>query len=211
MSRALGAAARRGAGVAMISRVPLLLVCLVSGPAVAQDGLPDHDTCMALAVAHFEGDLARSRNQASEPNFDIVSRDRVEYCGTLAIVACDRTQAPLVCQADLAAEQEATRDAILATVPAPADVAGLDPIWSDGLYPQLWAVAHGTSAGPDCDGADAAYRAWCVTRQASLKLGEAVALWQVARLLGMAGSAVEAGWAAVPPPPMPVPRPGGDQ
>jgi hypothetical protein len=184
-----------------------LLIAALPGSALAEERIEDYGVCLARAVAHFEMELTRSRNAASEPDFEIVTRDRVDYCGTLAIVTCDRSGAPLDCQDALALRQADLRRAVLAQTPAPDAVRGIDPIWSDGLYPQLWAVAHGTSAGPDCDGADDGYAAWCETRQAALKLSEAVMLWQVARVLGAAGSAVDAGWAEVPPPPMPTQRP----
>lgn len=194
----------------MIRRAMLTVLCAgLSGPVLADAPIEPFEVCLARAVAHFEMELSRSRNAASEPNFDIVTRDRAEYCGTLAIVTCDRADAPLDCQGALARQQADLRTAILAQVPPPEDLRGLDPIWSDGLYPQLWAVAHGSSAGPDCEGADDVYAAWCETRQAGLKLSEAVMLWQVARVLGAVGTAVDAGWADPPPPPVPLQRPDG--
>lgn len=169
------------------------VACGLAGAAAAQEGLPDYPDCLARAVAHFEMEFSRVGPAQRREDFEIVSRERVEYCGTLAIVACDRSGAPLACQAELAARQWALRDAVLAGLPAPEAVRG-DPVWAEGLYPTLWDVARGSSAGPDCAGADAAYAAWCETREASRKLAEAVSLWQVARLLGAAGPAVEAGW-----------------
>jgi hypothetical protein len=171
--------------------------------------LAGFERCLARAVARFETGLSRARAAGGAPDFDLVERDSVAYCGVLAIAACDGTPAPLACQGALAARQEVRRAQVLADVPAPQAVAGRDPIWSDGLYPTLWAVARGRSAGPDCAGADPAYAAWCAARQTGLKLAEAVALWQVARLLGAAGPAVEAGWVA-PPRYAPVPRPGAE-
>jgi hypothetical protein len=79
-----------------------------------------------------------------------------------------------------------------------------------GLYPQLWDVAHGISAGDDCAGADDPVAAWCDTHEARLKLTEAVALWQVARLMGVAGAAVDLGWGSEAMPFQPVPRPEGE-
>lgn len=194
--------------------VPVLVMAGLAGGAVAAqtEAPPEpvgaYDTCIAEAVAHFEAELSRARNRPSGPEFDIVTRDRAEFCGVLAIAGCDRSEAPLACQAELATRQVDLRVDILAAVPEPAEVAGRDPLWSDGLYPTLWAVARGSSAGPDCAGADEVYRHWCDTRQAGLKVSEAVMLWQVARLLGAAVSATEAGWAEAPPPPEPTPRPG---
>jgi len=181
-------------------------MCL-PGAVWAQEDLPDYATCIAIEVAHFERALARSRYAGRDLDFEIVTRDGIDYCGAVGIVRCDRSEDPLPCQAELAQAQRALRAEVLASVPAPEMVAGADPIWADGLYPVLHAVAHGSSAGPDCAGADQAYAQWCETRQASLKVAEAVMLWQAARVLGVADSAVEAGWAEVPPPVPPVQRP----
>lgn len=189
----------------------ILAGALAATGAMAEDGpapLPPYPECLARAVAHFEMEFARTGLADAREDFAIVERDRVEYCGTLAIVACDRTDAPLDCQGRLAEAQWARRAAVLDSLPPPAEVTG-DPVWAGGLYPTLWGVAHGSSAGPDCAGADAAYAAWCETRAASRKLAEAVALWQVARLLGAAGPAVEAGWVEAPRY-APVPRPDGE-
>ncbi len=185
-----------------------LVICLAlgAGGARAEETLPDYPDCLAQAVAHFEMEFARTGLAERREDFEIVSRERVEYCGTLAIVACDRSEEPLACQAELAERQWALRDVVLAGLPAPEAVTG-DPVWAEGLYPTLWGVARGSSAGPDCDGADEVYAAWCETRAASRKLAEAVSLWQVARLLGVAGPAVEAGWIDAARY-APVPRPG---
>ncbi|MEM7722150.1 MAG: hypothetical protein AAF376_07220 [Pseudomonadota bacterium] len=194
----------------MTVRIPLLrAAALVVPVAMAAQTSPsfDYPTCMAEAMGQFEADLAAANSRAPAPNVEIVSRDAVQYCGTLAVVACDRSAAPLACQDDLADRQQVLRRAILNAVPDPAEVTGLDPVWSDRLYPQLWAVAHGTSAGPDCAGADDVYVAWCRTWQANLKVSEAVILWQVARVLGAAPSGVEAGWIAPPSPMRPMERP----
>lgn len=188
------------------------LAMLTSGPAGAQEEpapLPDYATCMSEAIWHFEMEFARAGVADEDADFALLTRRKAEFCGTLGIVRCDRGAAPFACQAALAEEQLALHAAILTTLPAPevAAEAG-DTIWARGLYPTLWGVAHGISAGPDCAGASEAMEAWCVTREASLKVTEAVLLWQLGRLLGVTGPAVEAGWIDPPPPPRPVPRPG---
>lgn len=188
-------------------RTLLSLFWLMLPTALWAEDLPDYPTCIAIEVAHFEESLDRSRYAGRELDFEIVTRDGIDYCGTVGIVGCDISDAPLPCQAALAELQRDLRAEILAAVPTPEAVAGIDPVWADGLYPVLFAVAHGSSAGPDCAGADDVYTRWCETRQASLKVAEAVMLWQAARVLGVAESAVEAGWADVPPPPVPVQRP----
>jgi hypothetical protein len=201
----------RGKLVAIRGFLSLVSTMVAAAPALAQaepEPLPDYATCMAEAVAHFEMEFFRTGVAETDADFTIMTRRRVEYCGTIGIVLCDRSGQPFECQAELAREQEALRAAILASLPAPEAVAGQGyAAWSEGLYPTLWAVAHGSSAGPDCAGSDPAMEAWCITREASLKVTEAISLWQLARLLGVAGPAVEAGWIDAPPPPRPVPRP----
>jgi hypothetical protein len=80
-----------------------------------------------------------------------------------------------------------------------------------GLYPPMLAVAIGSSAGDDCAGADDPVAAWCETHEARLELAEAVAAWQLARLMGMAPAAVELGWVDRALPYAPVPRPGPEE
>lgn len=191
---------RRALGAAICAAVAL--------PAAAEEvvPLPGHADCLARAVAHFEMEFARSGPPDAREDWEIISRDRVEYCGTLAIVACDRGDAPQACQRALAADQRALRDRVLAGLPGPDELDAASD-WAQGLYRTMHGVAHGSSAGPDCAGADDAYAAWCETRAASRKLAEAVALWQVARMVGAAGPAVEAGWVEAARY-APVPRPG---
>jgi hypothetical protein len=179
----------------------LLALALVAAPA----GAEGFDTCFSQAIAHFDMDFARTGPAQTAEDFAIVTRDRVEFCGTLAIVACDRGPDPQGCQRGLAADQMALRGRVLASLPSP-DAMPPAPVLP-GLYPRLWAVAHGSSAGDDCAGADDPVAAWCETHEARLKLAEAVALWQVARLLGAAGPAVDLGWVGAAMPYRPMPRP----
>lgn len=182
-----------------------IALALFAGPVAAETGLPAFPTCFAQAIAHFEMEFARTGTAAVVEDFAIVTRDRVHHCGTLAIVACDRGDDPQACQRALADDQSDLRDRMLASLPAPTDIPA-SPVLP-GLYPTLWAVAHGRSAGDDCAGAEDPVAAWCTTHEARLKLTEAVALWQVARLLGVAGPAADLGWVDGAMPYMPVPRP----
>ena len=182
-----------------------ILLALVAGPVRAEPETQDFATCFDQAVAHFDMEFARVGVARTVEDFAIVTRDRVEFCTTLAIVACDRGAAPPRCQRALARQQLALRDRVLASLPAPDVIT--PPAVLPGLYPRLWAVAHGSSAGDDCAGAQDPVAAWCVTHEARLKLAEAVALWQVARLLGAAGPAVELGWVGGAMPYRPMPRP----
>lgn len=184
----------------------LALIVAVSwaGP-VAAEGF---ETCFSRAIAHFEMGIARSGPAGAVEDYALVTRDRVHHCGSLAIVACDRGDAPQACQRRLAAEQRALRARVLEGLPAPEEVP--EPEVLPGLYPQLWDVAHGSSAGDDCAGAEDPVAAWCETHEARLKLTEAVALWQVARLMGVAGAAADLGWIAQAMQFRPVARPEGE-
>ncbi len=181
-------------------------VAFATGPALAE--VPTaYALCMAQAVGQFETRLARYGDRSVREAIEIVSRDDVQHCGALAVASCDGTAAPAACKTDLAVQQSGLRAAVLDDLPAPDQVQGQAPFWSDGLYPQMWDIVHGRSAGPDCAGADADYAAWCATWQANLRLSETVMLWQIGRVLGVARPGPEAGWVADPPPPMPVRRP----
>lgn len=186
----------------------LIALALFAGPAWAE-GHSGFDTCFAQAIAHFEMAFARSGLAETVEDYALVTRDRVHHCGSLAIAACDRGAVPQACQRALAADQRALTARVLASLPAPAEVPA--PELLPGLYPQLWDVAHGVSAGDDCAGADDRVAAWCDTHEARLKLTEAVALWQVGRLMGAAGAAVDLGWVSGAMPFRPVERPDGEE
>ncbi|PWK61049.1 hypothetical protein [Roseicyclus mahoneyensis] len=183
----------------------LIALTLFATPA----GAEGFDACFARSIAHFEMEFARTGVARTVEDFALVTRDRVHHCGSLAIVACDRGDAPQACQRALAADQRALTARVLGSLPVPAEVPAPDLL--PGLYPQLWDVAHGTSAGDDCAGADEPVAAWCDTHEARLKLTEAVALWQVARLMGVSGPALELGWVADAMPFRPVARPEGEE
>lgn len=182
----------------------LIVLAFCARPAGAEGFAP----CFDRAIAHFEMGFARAGVAETVEDFALVTRDRVHHCGSLAIVACDRGAAPQSCQRALAADQRALTTRVLDSLPPPAEVPPQDLL--PGLYPQLWDVAHGSSAGDDCAGADDPVAAWCETHEARLKLTEAVALWQVARLMGVAGAAVDLGWVSEAMPFRPVARPEGE-
>ncbi|NKX44321.1 hypothetical protein [Roseicyclus persicicus] len=187
----------------------LIALALFAAPAGA-GALEGFDTCFARAIAHFEMEAARLGTAGLVEDFELVTRDRVHHCGSLAIVACDRGPEPQACQRRLAAAQLALRDRVLAGLPAPEDVTAAAPFGA-ALYPRLWAVARGASAGDDCAGAEDPVAAWCETHEARLQLTEAVAAWQVARLIGMAAPAVALGSVDSAMPFEPVPRPGREE
>jgi hypothetical protein len=212
------------------------------GAALAQsDPLPDFATCMDIAMARYEEDLDRLRNRPeAERDFDIGDVRDVNYCGTVGIVLCDRSEAPIPCQQALAAEQDALRATILGLVPAPMTQDATQPApeeepapdtrpraepapdavpapaspqparasgFAETLYAQVWHLARGSSAGPDCAGMDPQLEAWCEAREANNRLRPTVLLWQVARYLDSVPPAIETGWANPPPPTRPRMRP----
>ncbi len=184
----------------------LLAGLALSGNAWAEQPLPRFAPCMDSDIARFERALTRKPASPRPDVFDIGSASGVDVCGTAGIMLCDLSDAPQPCQHRLASEQEAWRSAVLDSLPAPETVAGQAGEWSDALYPQLHALAHDRSAGPDCAGSDAVMTAWCEAREANRRLQPAVLAWQLARYMGAAQPATDAGWAMAPPPTRPKAR-----
>ncbi len=143
-----------------------LIAVVLANPAFA------FEACVADAMADFEARLTRALNEQAAPNFDLVRGREVGDCGGIALLRC---AADAACQ-DSAAGQMLAYAGRFAQVPEPVDVAGRNPPWSDGLYPQLWA-----SVVEGCVG--------CAPEQALDHLSAGAALWQVARVVGV----VEAG------------------
>ncbi|MFZ5963880.1 hypothetical protein ACOXXX_13080 [Thalassococcus sp. BH17M4-6] len=189
-------------------RLAGIVFALVATPLQAQDvPLPEFAICMDREVARYERALRRHLDGPDPETFDIGGVDEVDYCGTVGIVRCDISDAPLPCQRDLRAEQDALAEKVRASLPAPEAVAGAHAEVSDGLYPQVWALAHGRSAGPDCTGSSEVLEVWCEAREANRRLQLAVLAWQVARFLDATPTAVAAGWASLPVPTRPRARP----
>ncbi len=96
---------------------------------------------------------------------------------------CEVSDNSLICQRRLRAAFEGLGEDVRAVLPDPDGVEGvLAP-----LYGQVWALAHGATAGDDCAGWDYRRGLWCDSFQAVLKVEEAVHAWQVARLMGVMG------------------------
>src|SRR6056297_610644 len=184
---------------------------LIPLAALAQpDTLPDFQTCMDVEIAGFEQDLSRlMETPADERDFDIGDVRGVDYCGTVGIVRCDRSDAPIPCQQALTVEQEALHKRVLALLPEPDAPTAPDAPFAKRLYASVWALAHGSSAGPDCAGMPLQLETWCATREANRRVQTSVLAWQAARYLGLAEPAVSAGWARPPPPTRPRQRPEG--
>lgn len=189
-----------------------LLLVLLAGPVRAEEApLPDFATCMAIHADRYERDLKRHKAGPEADSFEIGSMRPTDFCGTVGIVLCDRSEAPLPCQHALAEQQEAMRQKVLAVLPAPEEVAGRQGAGSDALYPAVYALAHDRSAGDDCAGDTEVMAAWCAAREANRRLASAVLAWQLARYLDAAPPATEAGWARPAPPTRPRSRPEGGE
>lgn len=189
-----------------------LALALLARPLCAEEApLPDFATCMDIHVDRYERDLKRHKAGPEADSFEIGSMRPTDFCGTVGIVLCDRSEAPLPCQHALAEEQEAMRQKVLAVLPAPEDVAGLQGAESNALYPAVHALAHDRSAGDDCAGDTEVMAAWCVARAANRRLAGAILAWQLARYLDATPPAVEAGWARAAPPTRPRSRPEGGE
>lgn len=188
-----------------------VLVGLAGATHAEEEALPDLATCMDVEVARFEREL-RSFQEAghAERVFDIAGTWGVEYCGTLGIVRCDRSEDPLACQRGLVRQQDDLRKAVVSALrlpPAPSE----DEAFAAQLYRRVWALSQGRSAGPDCAGATPRFAHWCEAREANIRLRNAMLAWQVARHLGLSAPATEDGWASPPPPVRPQLRPGAEQ
>ncbi|WGW02547.1 hypothetical protein [Tropicibacter oceani] len=186
----------------MRGRITAVILALAA-PVAAQEDLPDFATCMDMEIARFERALQRHREGPEADSFEIGDVRGVEYCGTVGIVLCDRSDAPLPCQHALAGKQDALSDQVRATLPEPQTVAGQGEA---PLYAALHAMAQDRSAGPDCEGDTPVMAAWCQAREANHRLKSAVSAWQLARYLDAAPDAITAGWARVPPPTRPKAR-----
>ncbi len=167
----------------------------------------DFETCIAAAMGRFERALRRNPGPDA-PDIRLLSQRDVLVCGGAGIQSCDLQDDRIACQAALTAEHDALTASILSALPEPDALSAPETQWSAGLYPQMWEIARGSSAGPDCSGQRPLLEAWCDAVEANRRLASAVMTWQLARLLHAVPSAVEAGWAAPAPPPMPTPRPG---
>lgn len=196
----------RGAGYLCVIG---LAVMGQGAPVMAEvEHIPVFDECFNGEIARYERNLRRWQRGPWAEKFEIGDVGGVDVCGTSGIILCDRSDAPLPCQHELAAQQDVIREQVLQALPLPEEVRGRAGQWSDALYPQVYALAHGISAGPDCAGSTEVMDAWCVAREASLALQNAVLCWQLARFLDAAPTAVVAGWAAEPLPVRPQGRPG---
>ena len=190
--------------VRSIFKAVAVLAC--AGGAQAQER-EDFATCLAGAMDRFERSLRRNPGPA-DPDVALLTQRYVLICGGAGIQTCDLQEDRVACQAALRAEQDTVTASVLAALPAPEALTAPASHWSDNLYPTLWEIARGSSAGPDCTGQRALLEAWCEAVEANRRLAAAVMTWQLARLLEAVPSAVEAGWARPAPPPRPAPRPG---
>ncbi len=194
----------------MIWRASLLILLLGGGSGLAEEEetLPEFAACMADEMARFEQVLdtyALSEAQAAgHPHIDIGG---VEFCGTVGIVICDRSDNTQGCQRALAVTQDILRAHVLHHLPEPGDE---EPeLFAERLYHVTHALAHDASAGPDCTGYVPQLETWCLAREANGRLRSAVMAWQVARNLGLSEPAAQAGWIDEPSLTRPRARVGG--
>lgn len=184
---------------------------LVASPALANEGeLPDFASCLSQEMARFERVVATEPFDAGDDLIAIYGVSGVEFCGTVGIVRCDRSENPLGCQNGLAVRQDILRAHVLDQLPAPAQVAS-SAAFSSRLYEITHALAHGTSAGQDCAGYQPVLEMWCRAREANGRLRAAVLAWQVARHMHAVSPAFEAGWVRLPEPTRPRSRPGAQE
>ncbi len=177
------------------------MLLMVAGRTMAEtepEPLPDFSTCMNREVARFERQLVALENVPDLLPFAVGGTTGAIYCGGVGIVNCDRTGTPIPCQHRLAVKQELLATQVLMSLPEP-DSFETEGDLGQTLYPQLYALARGTSAGDDCAGAEPALKAWCRAWQANSRLSVTIHLWELARYLGQAEPAVTAGWADEPP------------
>lgn len=184
-------------------KAAVVLILIGTGVA-AQTDLPAFSDCISTEADRYEWrlDIHRDRSLDAE-DFALWSVLGVDYCGTVGIVRCDRSDDPMGCQAALETEQDALRDAIRATLPKP----DADQGWPARLYEQTYALAYGSSAGADCAGTTQPMRAWCAVREANNRLKITMLAWQVGRYLDVTPPGREAGWAGPPIPVRPMARP----
>ncbi|WP_338548485.1 hypothetical protein [Roseovarius phycicola] len=194
-------------------RAPLtaFLIALFCGAGTAlasEEPLPDFAECMAAEIARYEQALQIiAPSEAQNAGFPLAEVGGVEFCGTVGIVICDRSENPLGCQRALAVEQDILRARVLDQLPAPIQDDATDS-FAQQLYGTTWALAHGMSAGQDCAGYQPQLEMWCRAREANGRLRAAVMAWRVARHLGTVPPAAEAGWIADARPQRPRLRPG---
>jgi len=171
------------------------LICATGAQA---EEIPEIETCLNAHVWRYEWLL---QIHEGTPVGDILGgiwhMQNVAHCATLGIVRCDRSDDPIACQIDLADRQDAITAAVKQDLPEPAQLDGDD--WPRRLYSIAHALAHGTSAGPDCAGQPELIAAWCEANNAGNRLRLAVLSWEVARYLGAAPAATDAAWVGPPP------------
>lgn len=184
------------------------LMLALALPALAEGrDVPDYDGCLDRQAARFERDLRRHKASPFAGRFTVGDDWATAYCQDVGRYWCDQAAAPVSCLVALTDRQEALREVIFATLPAPDQVQAQAGGWATGLYPRMWLLAQDRSAGPDCGGLPAQEVAQCEAYEAGLRLGVTVGTWHLARYLDVAPDAVSAGWAKVPPPTRPRLRP----
>lgn len=193
----------------VLAGIALICSAISSVSAAGAEDLPAFQLCMDHEIARYERALRRAQNDPRD-EFNIGGTSGVDLCGTFAIMRCDQDAAPYDCQRALRRDQDALQARVLADLPAELPSQALTD-----LYNVTYALAHGSSAGPDCAGQDEPRQIWCEAREANRRLASAILVWQIARFTNDTPKATQTGWANIPPPMRPLARPiitkGADQ
>lgn len=188
----------------MRAAVAMLAMSLaMTTQATAQEAVVGYATCRDVAIERLERELRRHVEGAFAEQVPSVDMAGIAFCADIGIYMCNQKDASDACHGALTVAQQALKADVLSGLPAPQVVAGRRGLWSDALYPRMFDLAHGQSAGPDCAGVATGDGPRCKARAANRRLEIALRAWTLARYLGAAPGAVEAGWAGPPPPTRP--------
>lgn len=145
--------------------------------ALAEDAaLPDFATCLRGEILRYEQAVtAFAPTPAEKAGYPLANVAGVEFCGTVGIVICDRSEEPLGCQKALAVEQDIWRARVLTELPEPEDAEGAEvekPLrtyftsnsstWRTGC--RRGAIAPGTAPGWRCGAGRARPTGGCARR-----------------------------------------------
>jgi hypothetical protein len=162
----------------------LVLTALTPITVQAQDVDPTAHfaACVQAEDRMFEARLDGALNAPAAPNFHLVQGDEVASCGSIALTRCQFGSEQSGCRDAVSGAITAMINATTENLPEPATVAGRNPVWSDGLYPSLWARAEAGIDVSNCDETGALDR--CREIALLLHFSDVMSLWQVARVIG---------------------------
>ncbi|MFW2586853.1 hypothetical protein [Sagittula sp. SSi028] len=209
MHRGAGGLRQIALGAAIVMFGAMQSAAQDADPAEDLMPLPSFADCMNEEAARYERALRAAQGMSTPQKFEIGDTRGTGYCGSVGFVLCDR-KGDLArvqnCQSLFALEQDVLASKVRAGLPVPDALGETGTDVERELYQRLYALAHGSSAGPDCAGDIPQRRTWCTAWEANNRLSNAILAWQLARFLGAAEPAVVAGWAETPPPQRPQAR-----